>query len=84
MTAVICIVVSVVLLFAWPLIFGALVALGEGIHQALVRESYTVDWLQDGSSALHALLSETFDLAVLDLGLPRMDGFGLGVGLHGM
>ena len=31
MTAVICIVVSVVLLFVWPLIFGALVALGEGI-----------------------------------------------------
>ena len=31
MTAVICIVVSVVLLFAWPLIFCALVALGEGI-----------------------------------------------------
>ena len=30
-TAVISIVVSVVLLFAWPLIFGALVALGEGI-----------------------------------------------------
>lgn len=50
------------------------VALGEGIHQALVREGYTVDWLQDGSSALHALLSESFDLAILDLGLPRMDG----------
>ena len=31
MTAVICIVVSVVLLFVWPLIFGALVALGEAI-----------------------------------------------------
>jgi len=50
------------------------VALGEGIHQALAREGYTVDWLQDGSSALHALLSETFDAVVLDLGLPRMDG----------
>jgi two-component system, OmpR family, response regulator QseB len=50
------------------------VALGEGIHQALIREGYTVDWLKDGSSALHALLTETFDLAVLDLGLPRMDG----------
>jgi len=50
------------------------VALGEGIHQALSREGYTVDWLQDGNSALHALLSESFDLAVLDLGLPRMDG----------
>ena len=33
-------------------------ALGEGIHQALAREGYTVDWLKDGSSALHALLSE--------------------------
>lgn len=50
------------------------VALGEGIHQALGREGYTVDWLKDGNSALHALLSETFDLVVLDLGLPRMDG----------
>ena len=33
-----------------------------------------MDWLQDGASALHALSSEPFDLAVLDLGLPRMDG----------
>ncbi|WP_373574707.1 PTS transporter subunit EIIC [Collinsella aerofaciens] len=33
MTAVICIVVSVVLLFVWPLIFGALVALGDGISK---------------------------------------------------
>jgi len=49
-------------------------ALGEGIHQALAREGYTVDWLKDGSSALHALLSETFDVVVLDLGLPRMGG----------
>jgi two-component system response regulator QseB len=49
-------------------------ALGEGIHQALVREGYTVDWLKDGASALHALLSESFDLAILDLGLPRLDG----------
>ena len=50
------------------------VALGEGIHQAMAREGYTVDWLKDGSSALHALLSETFDVVVLDLGLPRMGG----------
>ena len=50
------------------------VALGEGIHQALSREGYTVDWVRDGASALHALLSELFDLAILDLGLPRLDG----------
>ncbi|MCI3944446.1 response regulator [Pseudomonas syringae] len=51
------------------------VALGEGIHQALSREGYTVDWIKDGSSALHALLSESFDLAILDVGLPTLDGF---------
>lgn len=50
------------------------VALGEGIRIALKPEGYTVDWLQDGVSALHALTHESFDLAVLDLGLPRMEG----------
>jgi two-component system response regulator QseB len=48
--------------------------LGEGIRTALKPEGYTVDWLRDGRSALHALTHESFDLAVLDLGLPRMDG----------
>ncbi|GGC94033.1 response regulator [Halopseudomonas salina] len=49
-------------------------SLGEGIITALKAEGYTLDWLQDGASALHALSSEPFDLAILDLGLPRMDG----------
>lgn len=49
-------------------------ALGEGLRLGLRQEGYTVDWLQDGASALHALLSENFDLLVLDLGLPRMSG----------
>ena len=49
-------------------------SLGEGIRVALKPEGYTVDWLQDGRSALHALKHESFDLAVLDLGLPRLDG----------
>ena len=50
------------------------IALAEGIRTALKPEGYTVDWLQDGSSALHALSTESFELAILDLGLPRMDG----------
>ena len=50
------------------------VALGEGIRIALKPEGYTVDWLQDGVSALHALTHESFELVVLDLGLPRMEG----------
>lgn len=50
------------------------VALGEGIRVALKPEGYTVDWVRDGESALHALTHESFDLAVLDLGLPGLDG----------
>ena len=49
-------------------------ALGAGLRLGLRQEGYTVDWLEDGASALHALLSEDFDLLVLDLGLPRMSG----------
>ena len=49
-------------------------ALGEGLRLGLRQEGYTVDWLEDGASALHALFSEDFDLLVLDLGLPRMSG----------
>ncbi|MFI8482957.1 response regulator [Pseudomonas sp. NPDC078700] len=50
------------------------IALGEGVRTGLRTEGYTVDWLHDGVSAVHALLSETFDLLVLDLGLPRLGG----------
>ncbi|MBO3277679.1 response regulator [Pseudomonas schmalbachii] len=49
-------------------------ALGEGVRTGLRQEGYTIDWLLDGASALHAMQEEDFDLAVLDLGLPRMDG----------
>jgi two-component system OmpR family response regulator/two-component system response regulator QseB len=52
-------------------------ALGQGIRVALSNEGYTLDWLQDGVSALHALRSESFDLLLLDLGLPRLDGLTL-------
>ncbi len=34
----------------------------------------TVDWVDDGQQALNALLNESFDLAILDLTLPRVDG----------
>ncbi|AGZ35547.1 DNA-binding response regulator [Pseudomonas sp. SWI6] len=52
-------------------------ALGEGICDGLRQEGYTLDWLQDGASALHALVHEAFDLVILDLGLPRLDGIEL-------
>ena len=49
-------------------------SLGKGILTSLKPEGYTVDWARDGSSALHALTHENFGLAVLDLGLPQLDG----------
>ncbi|CAH0278164.1 MULTISPECIES: response regulator [unclassified Pseudomonas] len=52
-------------------------SLGEGLRTGLQAEGYTVDWLHDGTRAVHALLSETFDLVVLDLGLPRLSGIGV-------
>lgn len=52
-------------------------SLGQGIRVALGAEGYTLDWLQDGASARHALRTETFDLLLLDLGLPRLDGLDL-------
>lgn len=57
--------------------------LGEGLIAALKRQGYTVDWLQDGSSAIAALRSEEFDLVLLDLGLPRQDGYAVLTAVRG-
>ena len=41
----------------------------------LLRDSgYAVDWLADGRDALVRAHDEPFDLAILDLGLPGLDG----------
>jgi DNA-binding response OmpR family regulator len=40
----------------------------------LVEEGYIVDWAADGKLADAALSNEHFDLVLLDLGLPGMDG----------
>src|SRR5271168_735190 len=48
--------------------------LGDGLRTGLSQKGYTVDWLQDGQEAEHALLNEPFDIVVLDLALPRRSG----------
>lgn len=48
--------------------------LGEGIVVALRRAGMTVDWLRDGESVRVALVDGSFDLLLLDLGLPRLHG----------
>jgi len=48
--------------------------LGDGLMVGLRQAGHAVDWVRDGQVADHALQSESFDLLVLDLGLPRRDG----------
>jgi two-component system response regulator QseB len=48
--------------------------LGAGIRDALERALYAVEWVTDGPKALAALHASPFDLVVLDLGLPGLDG----------
>ncbi|WP_294106127.1 response regulator, partial [Thiolapillus sp.] len=48
--------------------------LGDGLKAALLAEGYTVDWFRDGQQSLYAALDEAFDIVILDLGLPGLDG----------
>lgn len=48
--------------------------IGAGVRHGLRQEGYTVDWVQDGQLADHALQQEQYDLLLLDLGLPRKSG----------
>jgi two-component system OmpR family response regulator/two-component system response regulator QseB len=48
--------------------------LGDGLTVGLRQAGFAVDWVRDGHAADLALQSETFDVVVLDLGLPRLSG----------
>ena len=48
--------------------------IGESVLDLLRAERYAVDWVKDGEMADTALHSQTYDLVLLDLGLPRRDG----------
>src|SRR5688572_2155302 len=48
--------------------------LGSGLRDALERSHYAHEWVRDGHSALGLANSSDFDLIILDLGLPGLDG----------
>lgn len=48
--------------------------LGDGLMVGLRQAGYAVDWVQNGIAADLALKNEGYDLLVLDLGLPRLEG----------
>lgn len=56
--------------------------IGKSIREGLRREGYGVDWVRDGWAGERSLAEETYDLVMLDLGLPRKDGLELLAGLR--
>ncbi|BCO29204.1 transcriptional regulatory protein QseB [Rhodoferax lithotrophicus] len=50
------------------------VMIGESVLDLLRDEGYAVDWVKDGEMADTAIDSQTYDVILLDLGLPRRDG----------
>ncbi|MEE1654003.1 response regulator [Brachymonas sp. G13] len=48
--------------------------LGAGLRVGLQQQGFQVDWVRDGQAALRELLVVDYEAAVLDLGMPRMDG----------
>ncbi len=51
--------------------------LGDGLTVGLRQAQFAVDWVKDGAAADQALQTETFDIVVLDLGLPKLSGMEL-------
>lgn len=49
-------------------------SIGKGLHAGLKQAGYAVDWVRDGETAQSAFGSGAYDIAVLDLGLPRKSG----------
>ena len=48
--------------------------IADGLGRSLRQTGYAVDWVANGADADHALTGGSYDLVILDLGLPRMPG----------
>lgn len=51
--------------------------IGRAVRQGLVTAGFAVDWVTDARDAQLSLSTGVYDLAILDLGLPRGDGMEL-------
>lgn len=48
--------------------------IGEAVFASLKDASYAVDWVRDGETALSSIDVCSYDIVLLDLGLPKVDG----------
>lgn len=53
------------------------VDVGEAIVARFERIGHTVDWEKDGSVADEVLEVQAYDLLILDVNLPALDGFSI-------
>src|SRR5262245_12698663 len=53
------------------------VLIADGVRQALLGAGFAADAVGDADAARAALQAEPFDIAVIDIGLPREDGLQL-------
>ena len=53
------------------------VMVASGIKLGLTDAGYAVDWVGSGERAEEVLAAEPFDAAIIDIGLPKMDGLEL-------
>jgi len=49
--------------------------IGEAVRDALEDASCAVEWVRDGQQALTAIKTHAYEAVLLDLGLPKVDGF---------
>lgn len=48
--------------------------IGASAQTGLRQDGFSVDWVRDGAAAIAALAANTFDVVLLDLGLPGKSG----------
>ena len=48
--------------------------LADGLTRSLRQADFVVDCAHNGEEADHVLTAQTYDLVILDLGLPKLDG----------
>ncbi|MDD3935599.1 heavy metal response regulator transcription factor [Rhodoferax sp.] len=55
---------------------------GDYLKQGLIEAGFMVDLARDGVDGLHFALTENYDLAILDVMLPGIDGWGVLAGIR--
>lgn len=58
--------------------------IGKAVRSGLADAGFAVDWVTDGRAAELALANDVYDLAVLDLGLPKKDGMAILASMRSM